>query len=253
MKNRVLSKIVTGLLCLSVLVGIGGCTKPKSPTKEDVVAKVKEMIPEEIELVSQEGDKYTFRSTVRDITFEVEPNADTVNIDGSNFGYTGKFNYHNTYKESVYGFYRERVEQLIADHGFEVSAQSDPDMVCIDSFTIAAYNWLSEDEIDNINEFCKDLRELTKEEAQYHEDPYEFTFEVEFLWIDVWGGKASYIRTVGNYNYSNKIGPDTTDEEIDVRNLPMSNNTLSNVIPPVYNGVLIEILGEAEDLIEKEG
>lgn len=145
MKNRVLSKIVTGLLCLSVLVGIGGCTKPKSPTKEDVVAKVKEMIPEEIELVSKEGDKYTFRSTVRDITFEVEPNADTVNIDGSNFGYTGKFNYHNTYKESVYGSYRERVEQL------------------------------------------------------------------------------------------------------------MSNNTLSNVIPPVYNGVLIEILGETEDLIEEEG
>ena len=253
MKNSVLSKIFTGVLCLSVMVGVVGCVKPKEPTEEDVVKKIEEMIPEKIELVSHEDDKYVFKSKVRDLTFEVEPHASTLNIDGADFGYTGDYSYGNTYTESVYAFYRERVEKIIADHGFEISAQSDPDMVCINSFTIAAYNWLSEDEIDNINDFCKDLRELTKEEAQYHDDPYDFTFEVEFLWIDVWGGKASYIRTAGNYNYSNKIGPDITDEEIDVRNLRMTNMNLSNVIPPVYNGVLIEILGEAEDLIEEEG
>lgn len=251
MKNGILSKVVTGVLCLSFLVGIGGCAKPKAPKKEDVVENVKGMIPEDVELVSQEGDKYIFKSTVRDLTFEVEPNAESVNIDGANFGYTGKYNYRNNYTESVYALYRERIEKLIADHGFEISEQSDPDMACIDSFTIAAYNWLSEDEIDNINDFCKELRELTKEEAQYHDGTYEFTFEVKFLWIDVWSGKVSYIRTVGNNDYSNKIGPDITDEEIDVRNLEMSNQTLSNVIPPVNNGVLIEILGEAADLIDE--
>ena len=98
--------------------------------------------------------------------------------------------------------------------------------------------------------FLKDLRDLSKEEAQYHNKDYDFYFDITFLWIDVWGGKKEYIRTVGNSDYSNKIGPKTTDDELDVRKLGMSSQRLANVIPPVYNGVLIELEDGIDEWVE---
>ena len=242
-KNKYI-KIITVLLLVPALAGICGChlSKPRPPKEKEVMEKIHEMINEDIRLVKKTDEEaYIFASNVRNLEFELNLHAETVNIDGSDFGYTGKYSYWNNYREQVYAFYRDRIEQLMKDHGFTASAQSDPDMPCIDSFTIAAYNWLETKEIENINDFLKDLRDLSKEEAQYHKGPYDFDFEITFLWIDVWGDKKEYIRTTGNYNYSNKIGPGTTDEELDVRNLGITSQRLGNVIPPVYNGILIEL------------
>ena len=239
-----INRMLAGCLCIFVMAGICGChlSKPKPPKEKEVVKKVREMINEDIRLIDKVDDeKYIFASNKRDLDFEVNLHASTINIDGADFGYTGDYNFWNNYRYQVYAFYRDRIEQLMVDHGFTVSAQSDPDMPCIDSFTIAAYNWLEDKEIENINAFLKDLRDLSKEEAQYHNGDYEFDFEITFLWIDEWGGRKEYIRTSGNYNYSSKIGPQTTNEELDVRNLGVTSKRLGNVIPPVYNGVLIEL------------
>ncbi len=245
-----IKRIIAVWLCITVITGICGChlSKPKPPKEKVVVEKVHEMINEDIRLVEKVDDEnYIFASNVRDLEFELNLHAETVNIDGSDFGYTGDYSYRNNYREQVYAFYRERIEQLMKEHGFTASAQSDPDMPCIDSFTIAAYNWLETAEIENINDFLKDLRDLSKEDAQYHNGDYDFDFQITFLWIDVWGGRKEYIRTAGNYSYSNKIGPGTTDEELDVRNLRVTSNRLGNVIPPLYNGILIELEGDMED------
>lgn len=251
---RVIKRILKVCVCVFVMIGICGChlSKPKPPKEKEVVEKVREMINEDIRLVEKVDDEtYIFASNVRDLDFEINLHAGTVNIDGSDFGYTGDYNYRNNYRDQVYAFYLGRVRQLMEKHGFTASAQSDPDMPCIDSFTIAAYNWLETGEIENINDFQKDLRDLSKEEAQYHKGDYDFDFTITFLWIDVWGGRKEYIRTAGNYNYSNKIGPDTTDEELDVRNLRMTSNRLGNVIPPLYNGVLIELEGNINEFLQE--
>ena len=253
MNDRSNKKILSELLFILIMICINGChlSKPKPPKEADVTEKVHEMFDEDIRLVEKVDDEtYIFASNVRDLEFEVNLHAGTVNIDGSDFGYTGNYRYHNDYRDKVYAFYRDRIEQIMEDHGFKASAQSDPDMPCIDSFTIAAYNWLSDKDIANINDFLKDLRDLSKEEAQYHNKDYDFYFDITFLWIDVWGGKKEYIRTVGNSDYSNKIGPKTTDDELDVRKLGMSSQRLANVIPPVYNGVLIELEDGIDEWVE---
>ena len=181
--------------------------------------------------------------------------AGRIIIDGEAFGYDGSYHYHNNYEETVYSRYMERVEKLIADHGLVVSGTSSDDMTYIKSFTIAAYNWLETPDIENINDLLYELREIAKEEQAFHEGhDYTFTFILEFYWIDKWNHNVQYISTIGNDGYQNNIFADCPDEDLDIRKLGMTQNYYSNVIPPVYNGVLIYVdYEDEEDLPVRDG
>ena len=69
----------------------------------------------------------------------------------------------------------------------------------------------------------------------------------------MWGGKKEYIRTVGNSDYSNKIGPKTTDDELDVRKLGMSSQRLANVIPPEKQDKTLDekLFSEREGIVQQ--
>lgn len=247
MIKKTLKITLAGALCaMALLAGGCSCSEPRPPKEQTVVSKVEELIPEQIELAGRNDDgSYTFRSKLRDLTFEVKPTADTLTIDGSVFGYSGDFNYKNNYWEKVYGLYTDRVEQLVADHGFKIERRS-RDHSYISGFTIAAYNWLSEKNLDNINGFYRDLREIAKEEEKYHDTQSDFNYDVTFLWVDKWNDETSYIRTAGNDNYSTMIKADTPDDELDIRKLKMTDYRTDRVSPPIRFGLLIII---EEDIV----
>ena len=230
------------ILSFALLAGGCSCSEPKPPKEKEVAVKIASLIPEKVELVSKaEDNTYTFRSQLRDLTFEVKPTADTLTLDGAVFGYSGKFNYRNNYWDQVYASYQGRIEKLIADHGFQIERKWKEDQPCISAVTIAASNRISEKEIDNINDFYRDLRDLAREEDKYHDVENDFALEVRFVWIDVWNDSTNYIYTKGNYNYSTKIRSATSDDELDVRKLRIDEFQSAKLPTPLSNGVLIVI------------
>ena len=243
-----LRSFAAGFLCLFVLFAGGcRCSEPKAPKEKTVVSQVESMTPEKIELVEKKDkDTYVFRSQVRDLTFEVKPKATTMSLDGSVFGYTGDFTYKSTYWDEVYASYQTRIEKTIADHGFKIEKRSREDMTYISNITIAAYNWLSDKNLDNINDFYRDLRDIAKEEERYHDRKSDFSFKVRFEWIDIWGDQKSYILTRGNKNFDTEITSDTPDNELDIRKLGVTEDRLAKASTPAGNGVLIVI---EEDIV----
>lgn len=242
-------RIATTILALCLVGGsTGGChvSAPSFPEENEIVDAVREEIPEEIELVEQiDDDTYLFRSCVRDLEFEVNVKADTYTIDGEPFGYTGGYSYPNNYDVKVYGLYKERIEKLIADHGFEIyetSFENIQDMPCINEFTIGANENLDTPEIENINDFLYCLREIAREEQQYrNDDENKFKFCVYFHWAQKWNGRENlFIRLKGNDGWRIQLTDDSSDEELDVRNYECDGSPATILRPDDY-GVLIYI------------
>jgi hypothetical protein len=240
MKGRIATTILA--LCL-----VGGNTSscnisPPPPQEEvDIVAGVREEIPEEIELVEQiDDDTYLFRSCVRDLEFEVdvEPARDPM------FGsYTGEYAYWNHYETLVYNLYIDKIEELIAEHGFEIGEIDTYDIPAYETISIFAHNPLDEESMENINDFLADLREIAREEQQYHIGDYNFEFNVKFY------GYESVFSTpyLEKYDYEDRmdvISADTSDEELDVILYNAGPSIRSNM-SPYPNGILV-IVDEEE-------
>ncbi|MBO4609346.1 MAG: hypothetical protein J5696_05675 [Lachnospiraceae bacterium] len=241
MKGRIATTILA--LCL-----VGGNTSscnisPPPPQEEvDIVAGVREEIPEEIELVEQiDDDTYLFRSCVRDLEFEVdvEPARDPM------FGsYLGGYVYWNHYEALVYNLYVDRIEELIAEHGFEIGEIDTYDIPAYETISIFAHHPLEDEDIENINDFLSDLREIAREEQQYHIGDYIFQFNVEFFGYEDVTNTPGYPETIEKSYEAGVITADSSDEDLDIILFNAGPSIRSNMRAYI-NGILV-IVDEEE-------
>lgn len=255
-----------GMAAFTVLF-LTSCS-PKYAKEKEVVSYVMENVPEEVELVGKvegEDHKWTFRCTNRDIVFTARTTADTVNIDGANFGYTGKYHIGMDYQDKVYSYYNDIMTDIMRKHRFlaenetifSYEKESDDLMRSYLSnshtfgyckeFNIVLNNNTYDWDYRYVDAFLDDVRkEIVQKEYDTTGTILDIRYEV-YLKID----DDHYQRTGGtNSNYTSSIIP---DEEVHIRDtIRLTNMMLSNVIPPVNNGMLIEIEDNPEKTIRED-
>ncbi len=224
------------LALFACLLALTACTE-KHATKEQIIEHAENVADgEEVELMEEtEENVYTFSSKERVLTFEVRSVASTLNIDGSNFGYTGDFYIIDNYADRVALYYEDEVLSLMEQYGFTDVRKSEQYNAPKHFLFCISRDYTSAD-LDRINAFLKGLQTITEAEMAYHsgEDFSLYTYEV------VWQvGEAEYIRTssLAGTDYTSVLYADGST--IDIRDLPQTNMRIANVIPPVRDGMLI--------------
>ncbi len=235
------------LLTGSTLLAARCCAcLPKYATKKQVIAWVEERVNGETFTCTDGAEKHTyvFTSQVRDLTFQASTSPGVISIDGSDFGYTGDYTIGCDYADQVTAFYADRVYDLMERHGFtEYELTDAPNFSGPRQFLfVMSDDYMSKD-LDEVNAFLADLQALTAEEAQYHSGDYKSYYENEYALFSyelMYASPSGYYRTAGPDNYQSDV---TVSRPLDVRThriLDMS-YALSNVITPVYDGVLIYV------------
>lgn len=227
-----------GLLILlsTCLLALNACTE-KHATKEQIIEHAETVADgEEIELVEEtEENVYAFASKERELTFEVRSVASTLNIDGSNFGYTGNFYITDNYADSVALYYEEEVLALMEQYGLTDVRKSEQYTAPKHFLFCISRDYTSAD-LDRINAFLEGLQAITQAETAYHPEETISLYTYEVVWQI---GDAEYIRTssLAGTGYTSVLYADGTT--IDIRHLPQTNMRIANVIPPVRDGMLI--------------
>lgn len=233
-KNALLASL------FAVTVALTGCGFPKYANKRQIVNYVKDNIPEDAECVEElEDHVFRFESEDRDLEFDVWSTPGSINIDGAKLVYTNEYYIWSNYEDCVYLFYEDEIEDLMDDYDLQVEEESET-MDCIKNFTFVIDNTLGDSDIERVNAFLGELRDIARTEREFEGSDFEMEFLIEILWWD--DESDHYIRTAGNTNYKNRITADSTDEDIDIRNLRVTTQYLSNAIPQIYDGVLIEVM-----------
>ena len=233
-------KIVRMLLVFTVIIGLAGTATACSP-KYASLDQIKKYISENtdgesVEYVKKlEKHRYLFKSKKRNMEFEAWTGASELFVDGTNLGYTGDYFIATNYEEKTHTYYNKKIKELLAKYEFENCVYSD-DFKCYKKFKFClTYNSTAED-IERVNNFLNELQTIVDDEDKLHDGDYSAGF---FNYEVVWDHINYFERTTGNSNYSQDMNPG--DESHDILTLNRTEMYLSNIIAPVYDGVLIYV------------
>lgn len=255
--------LLASAVCLAAMTGCFPKYAPESEVKE----YAQKTAHEEIELVGKvDGEDHTwkFRSKDRDLEFEVWTDANSISIDGSDFGYTGTYSIQDNYWKKVNMYYNDTMTELLRKHKFlgedetmfDYSNDRDDLMCCYKEnsnpypgeenyeycreFTFVFQNNTYDWDCRYVDAFLEDVRkEIIQKE--YETTGIELDIRYEVYLKDTFGDKVVYYRTSGtNNDYTSSI---KRDEEVNIHDtvIPYNDGGWSNVTSAVYYGLLIEV------------
>ena len=247
-----LKKVALLTAGLSFVFALISCTE-KRASENEIAEYVKEHIPESVTLVEKSTSEknkidvvYHYKCNNRDLSFDVWSNSGTINIDGSFFGYTGDYNIVTDYADKCYAYYNDTMLNLLKKHGFLKENESFENLnhsntfdYCKD-FRFVFDNSTYDFDSKYVDAFLNDVRtEIMQKEYETTGQELQFSYEI-YLKID----ENYYQRTAGPENYEVDMDKDM---EVHIHDDVKPHSMMqSNVISPVYNGVLID-LSERKD------
>lgn len=213
----------------------------KYASKNEVIKYAESCAKGEKITIDEEVEKhrYSFHSEDRDLSFEVWSTADTIDIDGTNFGYTGDYTLGSDYSEKVNEYYETRVYELLKSHGF-TDYEKSKKYTSLKNFSICVTDMHTNADIQELNSFLGELQDIANEESEFHDEDFfkdNAMYNYELAWQ--WGGY--YIRTIGTnrHDYSSDIFPG--NDKFNVKDLQETNQNMANVTPPNYDGILLYV------------
>ncbi len=234
-------KMIAASALLILVLAATACT-PSHASKTQIAEHAAEVAKgEKVKLVEElDDDRYLFSSDERELQFEVWSTADTIIIDGADFGYTGEFTIRDNYEDMVSLCYEAEVLGLMQKYGFD-SCERSEQYTAAREFRFCMTREYTSGDIDRVNAFLSELQGIMEREKLYHRDGgYDsismYSFEV--LWQS---GESEYIRTSGinTSMYYTELYADGSS--IDIRDLTWTDMRQANVIPPVRDGYLIYV------------
>ena len=144
--------------------------QPPKPSKATIEKNVRAESGLDCRLVRQiDDEKYLFEDVSRGIEFEVIVRPEKVKIDASEGGYTGKYYYNILHDVAVYDSYSKEVEKLFRKYNLtdvERSANSRGIM----TISLLVDKDLSDDRIEDVNAFLRDLRDIAIKDIETGHD-----------------------------------------------------------------------------------
>ena len=226
------------LTLVFLTLSLTACT-PNYASKKEIVQYAEQTAEKEPIELDSEIDKHTyrFRSTERELYFDVTTSASEVIIDGTSFGYSGKYSIYADYYPSVYRYHDSEVEALLQKYEFEEAGRSN-EFDHYESFDFVISNSQYSEDIDRVNGFLNDLRAIVEQEQQYHDAPLQPFLGTYIYTVEYQVDENVFQRTAGNYNYSSYI---IAGQEIDILHDLEYSMLIGNVIPPLRHGILIYV------------
>ena len=227
MKNRICVKIVALALCMASALFMCSCLpfQPPRPSKNAVERAVREKSGLDARLLSQIDDEtYIFKDISRGIEFKVVVRPEKVKIDASEGGFTGKYEYHIHHDFAVYESYTKNVEQLLKKYNFADIERGTEHQDVITNIEIVVDKDLSDDKIETVNSFLRDLRDIAIKDIRAGHDFYsemkdDFGYKVNITLIDRAAGNTMF-RVRGNGGiYSWRLTADVNDADLDLRKM----------------------------------
>lgn len=252
MKSSICVKLVALALCMASALFMCSCLpfQPPRPSKNTVERAVREKSGLDARLLSQIDDEtYIFKDDSRGIEFKVVVRPEKVKIDASEGGFTGKYEYHIHYDLAVYESYSKDVEQLLKKYNFTDIERGTEHQDVITNIEIIVDKDLSDDKIETVNAFLRDLRDIAIKDIRAGHDFYsemkdDFGYKVNITKVDRTGGGNLMYRVRGNGGiYSWRLTADVNDADLDLRKMDDVHQVYTSPQADGYYDVLISISG----------
>ena len=225
------TKLTVFVLCVVSAVFMCACLpfQPPKPSKATIEKNVRAESGLDCRLIRQlDDEKYLFEDVSRGIEFEVIVRPEKVKIDAGEGGYTGKYYYNILHGVAVYDSYSKEVEKLFRKYNLtDVERSANPRGIM--TISLLVDKDLSDDRIEDINAFLRDLRDIAIKDIETGHDFYseldkEFGYKVTILKVDRSGNAKTMYRLKGNSAiYGWILTADVKDSALDLRSMDVGN------------------------------
>ena len=246
MRKGLSVKIAVFVLLVASAVFMCACLpfKPPKPSKSAIERAVREESGLDCRLVRQIDDEtYIFEDVSRGIEFEVLVRPEKVKIDASEGGYTGKYYYNIHQDVAVYKSYSKDVDQLLRKYNL-TDVERGSDYEFIKHIYLLVDKDLSDDRIEEINAFLRDLRDIAVKDIESGNDFYsemhkDFGYTVWIVKVDRSGERDLMYDIEGNSGVDGwRLTADVEDSELDLRKM---NNEHQRYTTPQAAGMAVVI------------